>query len=208
MKVRNSTIIDKTAEIISVILSPITSTIILAGVVYYKYIPHTLRDFIIWLTLSGGFLLLCLFTIFFFMKIGLVGDFDITDRKQRPRIFLIFIALAVILTAISFIIGYTEASSIMAMAIVAFTIAVLITFFWKISIHTFTLNISLLVLYDMLDNPLLLFIFILSPIIAWSRVYLKRHTLYQTIGGILLSFIIYAIWKVFYPYNIFNLRPQ
>jgi membrane-associated phospholipid phosphatase len=61
-----------------------------------------------------------------------------------------------------------------------------ITLRWKISVHTTSaagLTVLILRVFGIAAAPLVISI----PLIAWSRVKLRRHTLSQTIAGALLG---------------------
>ena len=57
---------------------------------------------------------------------------------------------------------------------------------WKISFHSSVATGCVTVLV-MLVNPQLGWLFLLVPLIAWARVYRKRHTLLQTVVGAVLA---------------------
>lgn len=68
------------------------------------------------------------------------------------------------------------------------TITLSIRFFWKISGHVTTLTCALMVLS--LTNSYFSYFFPLVPLVAWSRLKLKVHTLRQVIAGFLLGVVI------------------
>ena len=61
-----------------------------------------------------------------------------------------------------------------------------ITPIWKISFHSSVATGCVTVLV-MLVNPQFGWLFLLIPLIAWARVYRKRHTLLQTVVGAVLA---------------------
>ena len=61
-----------------------------------------------------------------------------------------------------------------------------ITPMWKISFHSSVATGCVTVLV-MLVNPQFGWLFLLVPLIAWARVYRKRHTLLQTVVGAVLA---------------------
>lgn len=61
-----------------------------------------------------------------------------------------------------------------------------ITPMWKISFHSSVATGCVTVLV-MLVNPQFGWLFLLTPLIAWARVYRKRHTLLQTVVGAVLA---------------------
>jgi len=71
-------------------------------------------------------------------------------------------------------------------------IVLLINLSWKISIHAMGVAGPLTALIYLFGWPGL--VFTLSvPLVAWSRVYLKRHTPWQVTMGTLLGFSLTAV---------------
>lgn len=75
-----------------------------------------------------------------------------------------------------------------------------ITQMWKISFHSSVATgcVTLLVL---LVSPYFGWLFLLIPLIAWARVYRKRHTVLQTVVGAVLAvgntlFVLYVVEKL------------
>lgn len=68
-------------------------------------------------------------------------------------------------------------------------IVLFISLFWKISIHSVGIAGPVAFLIYVFGYPGLIFL-LLIPIIMWSRLYLKRHTLSQVIAGAGLGFIL------------------
>ena len=61
-----------------------------------------------------------------------------------------------------------------------------ITPIWKISFHS-SVTTGCITVLVMLVNPQFGWLFLLIPLIAWARVYRKRHTLLQTVVGAVLA---------------------
>jgi membrane-associated phospholipid phosphatase len=71
-------------------------------------------------------------------------------------------------------------------------IVLLISLFWKISIHSIGVAGPAAALIYVFGYTGLIFI-ILIPLVIWSRLYLKRHTFYQVIVGASLGFTLTAL---------------
>ncbi len=126
-----------------------------------------------------------------------VTNWDVSNRKQRVWVFLIFFFFLFIDMFIINLLHNEELSNLFIFVIISFIGTFAITLFWKISGHLSTLasGISMILhWYGWNWWPILLFL----PILAWSRVVLKRHTLAQTIGGILYGGMMYEIWQRFF----------
>lgn len=126
-----------------------------------------------------------------------VTNWDVSNRKQRIWVFLIFFLF---LFADAFIINLLHnegLSHFFTFVILSFIGTFAITLFWKISGHLSTLasGISMMLhWYGWAWWPILFFL----PVLAWSRVVLKRHTVAQTIGGIFYGGMMYEIWQRFF----------
>ena len=68
-------------------------------------------------------------------------------------------------------------------------VVLLISLFWKISIHAVGVAGPVAFLIYVFGYPGLIFL-LLIPLIMWSRLYLKRHTFGQVIAGSVLGFIL------------------
>jgi membrane-associated phospholipid phosphatase len=64
-----------------------------------------------------------------------------------------------------------------------------ITFYWKISLHTSWIT-TIVITFNVLLGPWMLLLLPLIPIIGWARVRVKRHTTPQVIMGAGISSII------------------
>ena len=64
-----------------------------------------------------------------------------------------------------------------------------ITWWWKISIHAATLG-GVLTMLTALYGIIVLPIFVLLLLVSWSRIVLHRHTLAQVVGGSLMGIIL------------------
>ncbi len=68
-------------------------------------------------------------------------------------------------------------------------IFMLINLYWKISVHTAFLSASVVVLTVVLGGQAA-WVFVLLPLVGWSRLTLKMHTLAQVIAGAMLGAVI------------------
>jgi membrane-associated phospholipid phosphatase len=76
-----------------------------------------------------------------------------------------------------------------------------INFWTKISIHTATATFTPIMLGYLVD-PLWYIILLVVPLVAWARIYRKRHTTKQAIGGSLFAAIITSLVLVLSNYNL------
>lgn len=131
-------------------------------------------------------------------------DIDISNKKDRPVPFII--------GTISYGIGFLVLAALNAPAfitifVLCYTcntfIMLLISFFWKISIHTTGLigpASALIVVFGIYG----IFLGLILPILIWSRVIQKKHTMAQAVVGGVLAYIL-TIGELYAYMNFFNL---
>ena len=143
--------------------------------------------------------LLYAFVILFFLSFGpmvyiLVGvrigkftDSDVSMRSQRVGPFLFGITSALIgLGTLFFTHGPKNLQTLLLITIVSGFVMMIVTFWWKISIHASSLAAAATLL-TALYGSVVLPVFVLLLAVCWSRVVLRRHTLGQVIAGSLVS---------------------
>lgn len=93
--------------------------------------------------------------------------------------------------------GYQPLFAILSSGFIIALVAGGISFFWKISLHMIGASSTISYL-AVLVGPIALLALPLIPILAWSRLALKRHTPAQLFGGTLLPpLLIAAIFRYF-----------
>ena len=115
-------------------------------------------------------------------KTKFVSNWDVSNRQERPKLFWPLIAIetiSIVVFQLWFLIPM----------IVAFAGFALITHFWKISGHTFASALATGILVSRFGWqwwPALLIV----PLVAWSRVVRKNHTITQVIVGALYAWLL------------------
>jgi membrane-associated phospholipid phosphatase len=127
------------------------------------------------------------------VRLGILSDIDVSRRSQRigPFIFGIVSAMIgwLVLTHTN---GPRNLQTVMIITIFSGIIMMVITFWWKISMHASSLGgvaTMLTVLYGAVMLPL----FVLLVLVSWSRVVLRRHTIPQVIAGSLAGIVLSLI---------------
>jgi membrane-associated phospholipid phosphatase len=131
------------------------------------------------------------------VRLGILSDIDVSRRSQRVGPFIFGIVSA---TIGWIILSLTNAprnlQTVMIITVFSGIIMMVITLWWKISMHASSFGgvaTMLTVLYGAVMLPL----FILLIFVSWSRVVLRRHTVSQVIAGslagIVLSLVILKI---------------
>ncbi len=139
-----------------------------------------------------------LYILWLFHK-GQVTDLDLHLREQRSKPFLVTL-LGESLALLVMFLGQAPPPIILLTS--ATLIQTLLIFFitlrWKISVHTSTAAGITILLWSLSGHPPASLV-ISIPLIAWSRIKLRRHTLAQTVAGTLLGIVVFGVtaWILF-----------
>ncbi len=124
-------------------------------------------------------------------------DIDVSNRADRPL--PLMIASIGALVGGSLISSRFEIPNLLFMSqtlVMMLLILTIISFVWKISIHTTTLS-AVVTLIVVFRGAELLPLYALIVPVAWARLYLRQHTLPQIIGGILIGIAVTSLsWLV------------
>lgn len=120
---------------------------------------------------------------------GRVSDLDLSVRQER--ILPLFVTLAAMVAG--WLILHWAVAPRLLLAFAAFNAAqvalfLLISLFWKISMHT-TAVAALAVIVGFVLGDAALLLFPIVPLVGWSRLRLRRHTLGQAVAGALLGIL-------------------
>ncbi len=127
-------------------------------------------------------------------------DKDISNRQDRYTPLIIGIISYFIGFLISFIIGLSNFLTFLLLCYCVNTgVVLIITSKWKISVHTTGISgpIGALIL---LLGPVGALFGVIYPVVIWSRVLLKKHTLAQAICGGVQGFFLTVIEMYLYMY--------
>jgi membrane-associated phospholipid phosphatase len=128
--------------------------------------------------------------IYIRLKQGKLTDIHIVIRGQRiiPLLFAIISALIGLLM-LYFLEAPEGLIHLGICYIVNSIVFILITQFWKISLHCGVISGCITALAYIV-TPKMLFLLFLVPIVAWARIQKKHHTFTQTLAGAIISVII------------------
>ncbi|NPV84635.1 MAG: hypothetical protein HPY45_01320 [Anaerolineae bacterium] len=133
------------------------------------------------------------FYILWLLRQRKVTDFDIYYREQRikPYLFTIFCVSAAWLITVIWQAPYLF-RTITAAVLIELTCLFIINRYWKISAHSAgAASFASLLIY--MGGVSALPMLVVIPIMAWSRLRLRRHTLLQTIAGSLLGICVFSL---------------
>jgi membrane-associated phospholipid phosphatase len=178
------------AKIVSIILGPLWIPIILVILLFRTGLTYEQQ-----ITLVPILFIFQLLLPFIYMEMLIhnkkISDWDIRKREQRFLVLPIFTILTVIIMVLVYKYGTTRLFEMYVSLSMLLFLGTLTTLFWKISLHLM-LNTAAIILINSLFDWTLLYLFLLIPVIGWSRYYLKHHTLLQIIMGTLLAIGVFA----------------
>ncbi len=188
------------ANLTSNILNPFLVSLVLILLLSFRSTSSAL-DAVRWSLILIAISILPVFLVITYLVRSrrLEGPF-VNIRKQRTKVYL----LAGICAGIGCIIlHYLEAPKELTATFVAGLSAVVvfmcINLLWKISLHTAFVTASVTALI-ILYGPIAAVTVVLVPLIAWSRIKLKHHSLAQVATGALLAALIVVV--VFYLFGL------
>ncbi|MFF2347565.1 phosphatase PAP2 family protein [Pseudarthrobacter sp. NPDC058119] len=123
---------------------------------------------------------------------GKLTDHHVGDKKQRRPVMLWTLASALVGCGILTLIDTPVTVWALIAGILGGILALIIVSpFWKVSGHAMTLGgatVSSAMLFGVWSIPFV----IAAPLVCWSRVYLKDHTLSQVITGFVTGLIVFG----------------
>jgi len=125
------------------------------------------------------------------MRIGVISDFNVSDRRQRIYLFPV---LLVCFLATVFILYSTEGVSRLVLALLVFGMlnllaCALISICFKISLHCAGLGGLIVGLYIAFGPFMFAFGLACLTLTAWSRIILKEHSRAEVISGALFGLV-------------------
>ncbi len=178
------------ARIVSTVLSPATISLpfILLVSRYHAGNSALLFALITLFFLSIGPLIYIVIGV----ATGKLTDLDVSVRTQRIKPYLFSIASSLLgLLIMSINHGPKNLTTALLTSTISNCIMLIITFWWKISMHAASISgvvTMLTALYGVVMLPACFLIILVS----WSRVVLHRHTIAQVMAGSLMSIILTA----------------
>lgn len=121
---------------------------------------------------------------------GHLGDRHLSERQERPVMMVIGLVSVTIGFLLTWWLGAPRALFALVAAMVAgVAVALAITIFWKISIHTACAAGTLAILV-LEFGPGMWALLPLVTAIAWARVALRDHTMSQVVAGALVGYVV------------------
>jgi len=178
------------AKTISIIFHPmIFSLLVFTIIIFNNSVIHP-QSFTILFTCFIFSNLLPITTLFLLQKKGVISDLDASIKEER----IMPLYLGVLFAILGYALLHIQGASLLVKGLMFCTITntiviIIITRYWKISIHAMGISGLLSVLWiHNKEYPFIMFIILL--LVAYSRVILNAHSIAQvTIGSILGLFL-------------------
>lgn len=176
--------IDRTAEAVSLWGSPpVLGTLFFAGVGWIEGPKGLLQTLLAWV------LMILLPTLLLLAKVhrGSITSTDMSDLSERRRFLPLILLLAAVtaLAALRLDFPTPLQASIVAM-VFWLSASTAVSQVWRVSLHVSSAVGFVWLSVALFGAPALLFA-VLPPAIAWSRLHLHRHDLWQVVGGAVLG---------------------
>jgi membrane-associated phospholipid phosphatase len=177
------------AKALSTIFNPFICAAALFIIVSHAYSAST-KEFWVLSALSVTlFAVLPLLVLVFLYVTGRISDFDMTDRFEREKIFLVLVVIDLLAAA-----GMTIGGAPVQIIAIAWGYwgtalgTMIITRYWKISTHAVGIAGPFAVMFVLFKLQPLPYA-ALVPLVCWARVYLRAHTLAQVLVGCALALV-------------------
>lgn len=150
-----------------------------------------------------GFVLMPGFYLAHLVKTGRVASMEVRSRQDRTGPMLVGMAgLSLVVAGLYFVVGEPLLTWLTMFQVGTGVLVILITRFWKISIHQIGITGPIVLFAGLGALPLLPNLVVGTALIAlvgWSRIYLKAHTPAQVVAGTLLGAVTasLSVWGVF-----------
>lgn len=175
------------AQFISFIFNPLAFMLLLPYFVVFRQTENTIYA-LKWQLFSSVFVFAAIILFFIGKWRGIFSDHDISKREERPKFYFIVLVLTLVyLGAAIFFKGIFSPLSIMAFGICVAVIALsIVNYRIKASGHVAVVCAFVITMGILYGQGAFMGTVWIIPLIAWSRLILKRHTIYEiVVGGVL-----------------------
>lgn len=192
----------KLAKTISIIFHPMVFSLFVFTLIIFDNNENHPHSFSILITCFIFSNVLPILTLFYLQKRGVISDLDASIREER----IMPLFLGVFFATIGYAILHIQEAGLLVKGLMFCSITntlviILITQYWKISIHTMGMSGLLSVLW-VHNNENLFIMLIILLLVAYSRVVLRAHDILQVSAGSLLGLFLTLIQIHFLFQNI------
>ena len=184
-------------------ISAISNPIIISAPFSYILVLNSRGDVsyaIGWTLISMAFSSIVGFFVFFGVKRGFFSDYDVSKRAERPVLFAFTGFVSILYLLAIFLLNGPQILLIgLSALLLGVIIAEIINTKIKASIHL-AVFISFAIVLGILYGGIFWLFLLLSPVVAWSRIKLKKHELFETIVGSVVGIIIVLMLYIVVKY--------
>lgn len=129
----------------------------------------------------------------FFVQEFNIKSWDLDKREERYKVIGVLVVSWIISLVLVYFFGNRLIFDLLLMSVLVAIIDYVINFFYKVSLHA-SLTTSAVLLLNYFFSFNLPFLYILIPLVFWSRLKLKKHTIGQLLLGSFISLFIFLIF--------------
>lgn len=181
------------ASAISLIFSPPLLLPVLLLLIFHNDYPNVIQLLGLTILMFFGVIPITIHAIFL-KKTNQISDWEMKNRHERRPLYISAIVFGSITSLLLYIFDVTYLANYLVLLSVWFFSMSLINHYWKISGHVGSITMASMILiqkYGIQLWPL----FLIIPIVSWSRVHTKNHSLTQVVGAFLLVLLIVVLAK-------------
>jgi hypothetical protein len=195
------------ARAVSFLLGPAFTLFPIIFISVAKF-SHDYSHALKWTIISYAFVLPVVLFVIAGVMLGYFSNFDVSKKEQRPLLFSFCAAVMFCYFLFLFIFNGPKILYVDLFAIVLGLLVIVVVNKWiKASIHLATLTSAVLFI-EIIYKGYTFLLLGLIPLLAWSRVKTKEHsvkeTIIGTILGIVITLLVYLIIKQFFMWLVRN----
>lgn len=170
------------AQIISTIFHPAVISIA-TPVILIFFVEREVPYHIFWFFYPLVFLAAVIVFTYIGVKTRLFSDFDVTKRSERKPLYFFVILVSILYLILLLLFDGPKSLIVLGIGVlIGAIIFELVNRKLKASIHVAAVSAFMCVL-ALLYGGVFIFLPLLIPVIAWSRIHMKRHTFSEAVVG-------------------------
>lgn len=170
------------AQIISILFHPAVISIA-TPIILIFFIKREVPYSAFWVLYPLFFVGIAIVFTYLGVRTKLFSDFDVTKRQERKPLYFFVILISVLYITFLFVFGGPKSLMILGVGVlIGAIIFELVNKKLKASIHVAAVSAFMCVL-ALLYGGIFLLLPLLIPVIAWSRIHMKRHTFSEALVG-------------------------
>ncbi len=174
------------AKFLSLIIGPILLWPLTLWLILENAHLNYQQSVILYPTLSFLLIIVPFSAILLMLRRHAVNDLDLTKREDRYRPLFLVAGCLLLTLPIVYFFGNSFLFFLFLLFFLLLCLNAFITIFWKISFHM-AINTIFVILINYFYHWSFVYLIIFLPLIFWSRLTLKKHTVNQLIGALILN---------------------